>query len=388
MKNTVDSFSWNQILKANILILKIVGLWPPGDGTYGFNLYTLYKIFSMLCLELCFIGAQTVKLFFILDDLQAVTGCIFVLLMEMLGLVKSYCIIRNMGMLKQLTITLSSDLFQPKNLHQKNLIQPSLNAWKSIVSALWTLCFGWLLTWMLSPIFDKSFKQYRFPFLAWYPYNTQTSPQYELTYLHQLSGIGYISMNHLTSDTLIAALNMYIGAQFDLLSDDVRNFNDGGKISPADASGKLKSYIKHHREILKLAEDANRFYKSLIFFEFFIGGISIGLSMFQLTLVVPLSSDFYSFASYTFCISTQVFLYCWFGNEIELKSSKLPYAVFESDWTELPPEVKSLLIIFILRTQRPLKMSAYGLFFLTLETYILRTAYSYFALLRNVNSPL
>ncbi|RZC37616.1 7tm 6 domain containing protein [Asbolus verrucosus] len=345
MKSTVENFSWQQTLKVNILMLKMLGLWPPGDGTYGFNLYTLYKIFSALCFELCHIGAQTVKLFFILDDLQAVTGSIFVLLMEMLGLLKSYCIIRNMGMLKQLTITLSNDLFQPKNLHQKNLIQPSLNAWKSIASALWILCFGWMLTWMLSPIFDKSFKQYRLPFLAWYPYNTQTSPQYELTYLHQLTGISYICMNSLTSDTLIAALNMYIGAQFDILSDDVRNFYDGVKSSPADASGKLKSCIKHHKEILKLAEHANHFYK--------------------------------------------IFLYCWFGNEIEIKSSKLPYAVFESDWTELPPEVKTLLIIFILRTQRPLKMSAYGLFFLTLETFvkILRTAYSYFALLREVNSP-
>ncbi|RZC36710.1 7tm 6 domain containing protein, partial [Asbolus verrucosus] len=338
--------------------------------------------------EIGHVSVQTINIFFILDDLQAVTGTIFVSLMEMLGVLKSYCLIKNMGMLKQLMITINGDLFQPKNLQQIDLIQPNLKAWKTIVGSFWFFTLGWLFFYIFCPIFDQTIKEYRLPFLAWYPYNTKTSPQYELTYLHQFIGISYLAMTNVNIDSLIAALNMYIGAQFDILCDDLRNFHDPKKDNSEDANKKLQNCIHHHREILKFAEFVNHFYNWLIFVEFFVGAISIGLSMFQLTVVsfncdlsqftlvilfnkvVPFSGEFFSFISYSNCISLQVFMYCWFGNEIEVKSNKLPYAIFESDWTSLSPEVKRNLIILLLRVQRPLKMSAFGLFYLSLETFV------------------
>nr|XP_015833047.1 PREDICTED: odorant receptor 43a isoform X8 [Tribolium castaneum] len=72
---------------------------------------------------------------------------------------------------------------------------------------------------------------------------------------------------------------------------------------------------------------------------------------------------------------------------LENKSSKIPYSAFESDWTGAPIEAKKNLLIFILRTQKPIKMSAINLFSLSLETFttILRTSWSYFAVLRQVN---
>jgi hypothetical protein len=70
-----------------------------------------------------------------------------------------------------------------------------------------------------------------------------------------------------------------------------------------------------------------------------VSGTAIGLSMFQLTLVrrrlfkkdllkrfiriafqlVPLSSEFFSLLSYGLAITVQIFMYCWFGNEVEIK---------------------------------------------------------------------
>ncbi|RZC33382.1 7tm 6 and/or DUF2225 domain containing protein, partial [Asbolus verrucosus] len=278
-------------------------------------------------------------------------------------------------------------LFQPKTLEQRSLVQPNLNAWKTLASTFWVFCGGWLIFWPLCPMMDKSYKEYRLPFLAWYPYNTQTSPQYEFTYLHQFVSINCISLVNVNIDTLIAGLNMYIGAQFDILCDDIRHLHDGSKDSLAEARQKLKECVKHHREILKFAEYANNFYNWPVFLQIFVGGICIGFSLFQMTVVVPFSAEFYSFLTYSFAIIVQVFMYCWFGNEIEVKSSKLSYAAFESDWTNLSPEVKKILIIFTLNVQKPLKVSAFGLFYLSLETFmkILRTAWSYFTLLRQVN---
>ncbi|RZC39909.1 7tm 6 domain containing protein [Asbolus verrucosus] len=379
----MKKFDWKETIKRNIFMLKTVGLWPTGDETYGCNLYTLYAIVSTALFQFGHIFFQTVNLFLILDDLQAVTGTIFILLMEMAASLKTYCLVKNMKMLKQLMVTINSDFFQPKNMQQKYLIQPNINAWKTFVSTFWIFAVPSLFFWCSFPVLDKTVREYRLPFLAWYPYDTKTSPQYEITYIYQALAINFLAVVNINIDSLIAALNMFIAAQFDILCDDVRNLQHEKK----NVIKYLKNCIHHHREILRFADYANQFYNWLLLVQFFVGGVSLGLSMFQLTVVVPFSSEFYMLLTYGNAVLVEVFMYCWFGNEIEVKSSNLSYAIFESDWTSLSPDIKKNVIILTISVQKPLKISALNLFYLSLETFvkILRTAWSYFALLRQVN---
>ncbi|RZC37833.1 7tm 6 domain containing protein [Asbolus verrucosus] len=403
----MERMDWKSNFRLNFLMLKVLGLWPPGDELYGHSFYTLYASIVTAIFQVGHIFFQTVNLYFIRDDLQAVTGTIFILLSKTAVTLKSYCVFKNMKMLKQLMTTIESDQFQPKNNTQKKLIQPTIAAWKMTFWAFLILNIACLFFWSFFPIFDKTFKEFRLPFLAWYPYNYKTSPQYEFTYLYQVVATHVLAAANVSNDALIAALNMFVAAQFEILCDDLRNLRQGDQENSMDMTKKLKTRINHHREILKFADQANEFYNWLLFVQFFVGGVSIGLAMFQLTVVslltlssvlpidcsfievVPFSSEFFSHVSYANAISVEVFMYCWFGNDIEFKSSKLPYAVFECDWTGWSPEVKKNLIIFALRVQRSLQISALGLFYLNLDTFvrILRTAWSYFALLRQVNTP-
>ncbi|RZC33949.1 hypothetical protein BDFB_015042, partial [Asbolus verrucosus] len=91
-----------------------------------------------------------------------------------------------MGMLKQLMMSLDSELFQPKSTKQNLLIQPSLKFWKSIRKAFWSAGVCTLVFWAVFPILDNSIKDHRLPFLAWYPYDTKASPFYEITYIYQI----------------------------------------------------------------------------------------------------------------------------------------------------------------------------------------------------------
>ncbi|RZC40832.1 7tm 6 domain containing protein [Asbolus verrucosus] len=384
----MDRFDWKETIKPNIVMLKVVGLWPAGDEAYGRDFYTLFAVVSIFLFQVCHVFFQTTNLFFIMDDLQAVTGTIYIVLMDMAVLLKTYYVMKNMTNIKELMINVNSDVFQPKTLEQRTLVQPNLNMWKTIVSTFWYLALGCSFFWTFFPIIDKTYKNYRLPFLAWYPYNTSTSPLYEFTYLHQVLSINFTSMSNVNINTLIAALNMYVGSQFDILCDDVRNLNDVSKDNSANINERLKKCIRHHKEILKFADHVNQVYNSLLIVEFFVDGVSIGITMFQLTVVIPLSSEFYLYFGYVNAVAVEIFMYCWFGNEIEIKSSKLPYSVFESDWTGFSPEEKKNLIIFVLNVHRPLRISAFGLFYLSLETFvkIMRTAWSYFALLHRLNS--
>ncbi|XP_044270430.1 odorant receptor Or2-like [Tribolium madens] len=116
--------------------------------------------------------------------------------------------------------------------------------------------------------------------------------------------------------------------------------------------------------------------------------MSIGITLFQMTVVTPFSSEYFSLLSYEFAIIVEIFMYCWFGNEIEEKSTNIPYAAFESDWVDASKESKGNMIIFMMRCQRPLQISALNLFYLSVETFIkiLRAAWSYFTLLYQMST--
>ncbi|RZC42863.1 7tm 6 domain containing protein, partial [Asbolus verrucosus] len=246
--------------------MTVAGFWPSGDETYKRNFYTIYASVLLTLLLPCHVFFQIVYFFSILDDLQALIATALSLLTEILIVLKAYCLTKNMGMVKQLMITLNSDLFQPKNIQQIILVKPSLKFCKITYKMLGVMAFGTAFFWSIYPILDKSFKNYRLPFYAWYPYNTKTSPFYEITYVYQVFGTSFIGLTNVCIDTLIASLNMYTGTQFDLLCDDLRNLCDPDEES---ISKKLMTCIQHHKEILRFAGNSNEFVNWIYFLQFF-----------------------------------------------------------------------------------------------------------------------
>jgi hypothetical protein len=242
----MSGFDWKLTIRRNIIMLKIAGLWPAGDATYKPNLYTLY---ATVCLTVFVFGHnffQSFNIIFILDDLEALTATIFVSLTEMLAILKSYYLINNMGILKQLMVTLNSDMFQPKNARQRSLVEPSLKFWKMVYTVFSLMTLNAIFFWTTFPILDGSLKVHRLPFLAWYPYDSRISPFYEVTYVYQITSVCFICIVNLNIDTLIAALNMYIGAQCDILCDELRHLHEFTNINK-----RVIECVLHHRAILK-----------------------------------------------------------------------------------------------------------------------------------------
>lgn len=81
------------------------------------------------------------------------------------------------------------------------------------------------------------------------------------------------------------------------------------------------------------------------------------------------SLAFLQYLNYGFLIITQVFLYCWWGNEMTLANQEVQRAVAEtySPYSTVD-ENKSLKLILV-RTQRPLHITAGKFAELSLESY-------------------
>ena len=244
----MKKFNWKDTMKRNILLLKILGLWPPGD-TYKADFYTAYSFVSIAAFTCGHNFFQTINIYFIFPDLEAIAATIFVTLPALLVIMKTYYVIQNMQLLKQLMVDINQEHFEPRSASQVEIIQPSLNFLIKISTVLWSMSSGAVFFWATYPILDGSVKENRLPFLAWYPYDTTVSPLYQITYVYQIISFGFIAATALTTDTLIAILNLFVGAQCDILCDDLKHIfredhlNYSGK--------KFLSCIRHHKEILR-----------------------------------------------------------------------------------------------------------------------------------------
>jgi hypothetical protein len=170
----MENFDWKFTIRVNIMILKIVGLWPKGTEIYKCNFYTLYSIISLNV----FINArnffQAANIVFVYTDLEALAALIFLTVTDLLASFKVYCFVRNIAILKSLMVKLDKKIFQPKNDQQIDLIRPNLNSWKFAYVAFWVPALATLISWAIFPVLDGTVKEYRLPFSAWYPFDTKT----------------------------------------------------------------------------------------------------------------------------------------------------------------------------------------------------------------------
>ncbi|RZC37324.1 7tm 6 domain containing protein, partial [Asbolus verrucosus] len=379
----MGKFDWKATIKLNILGLKLIGLWPESDEGYKMEYYTLFAVTFNIIVFSSHVLFQTMTVFMTNSNINALVEGLYLSLEEILALLKFYTLVKNMKMLKQLFIVLNDDEFQPKNFKQVILVQQGQKTWKIIYNTFVSAAILAISTYALFPIVNGSYKEYKLPFRIWYPFNIKRSPVYQIIYIHQIMGIYAAGSVTLNVDMLLSALLMYTGAQCDLLCDDLKNLSH---VTTGEYEKKLIDAVKHYKKILR--EKCNKFVNFILLVQFFTSTASAALAMFQLALCGTSDAEFYSAILAFFGIIEQTFNYCWFGNEVEIKSSQIPHSVYESNWIEESLEAKKCLMILVTRSMRPIKISSFNLFYLSVDTFmkILKSAWSYFTVLRQLNA--
>ncbi|KAJ3663344.1 hypothetical protein Zmor_007630 [Zophobas morio] len=324
-------FDWWLPLKYNVTVLRLAGLWPK-DEVYGQNIYTFYAIFIWVLLT----GSQNLFLvatiYFTYDNLETFT--IVITVTDVLTSFKVYMFTKNIRLLKDLMISLNTDLFQPRNQNQIDLAWISLNLWKMTYAVFNTMAAASVSFWLILPILDNSFRAGRLPIISWYPYDIKISPFYELAYIHQCLASYYLAAAIANIDLMIAALMMHVGIQCDILCDNFKKLQylKSTRKTEDNFSKNIIVYVEHHRQILSFAKSSNEFSDKILLGQFATSTIAIAVSLFEMSLVDPLSGTSLSHLVYLSTMIFQVLLYCWYGNETEVKVSTIIVHIVLADF--------------------------------------------------------
>lgn len=81
-------------------------------------------------------------------------------------------------------------------------------------------------------------------------------------------------------------------------------------------------------------------------------------------------ADFGFYVSFVMTMLTQIFLPCYFGNEIVVKSGNLSRSIYFSNWPERSQRYRKLVLIYLEMLHRPTKLEVGGIFSLTLISFL------------------
>nr|QGW45382.1 odorant receptor 9 [Bradysia odoriphaga] len=148
----------------------------------------------------------------------------------------------------------------------------------------------------------------------------------------------------------------------------------------------LSALIKDCLLTRKLVCDIESFCSTIFFLEIGTSGLCICGSIYCLAFDVSEKTvgRMIHFSSLLYNV-TGIFITTNFGNEIMLKSNRLSYYLFESDWIDQPQSTKMMIIILAECLQQPHTIVIAKLYPLTLETFvrILNFSYSTFNILKS-----
>ncbi|XP_050354215.1 odorant receptor Or1-like [Nymphalis io] len=330
-------------------------------------------------------------------DLEAVSQSSYLLFTQACLCFKITVLQININSLKDLLKRMNDEIFLPQSNEHERILKTQAKRIKRLLLAFMVSSQTTCGLWALKPLFDDVGSR-KFPFDMWMPFKPEYSPQYELGYAFQLLTICMSAYMYFGVDSITLSMVIFSCAQLDIIKDKILSikpiqFNskkyDSERLAiMAENNKKLIECIEHHQAITSFTELLENTYHTFLFFQL-VGSVGL-ICMSALRILVEdwQSMQFFSILTYLSVMISQLFVCCWCGHELTASSENLHAVLYHCTWYEQDMKFQRMLSFAMMRMNRPLVLRAGHYISLSRQTFvaILRTSYSYFAVLNQANN--
>ncbi|XP_072767891.1 putative odorant receptor 71a isoform X2 [Anoplolepis gracilipes] len=220
------------------------------------------------------------------------------------------------------------------------------------------------------------------PVYNWAPFDLSSIYVFLPILIFQCVGLILCANCSVAHETLISGMMIQTCAQFEILCHRAhilpmllmkaeKSSDESGENLIAREKAIIRDLINHHLYIYKFAYKVNATFTTMIFIQFALISLVLCMSVYKLsTMTSFLSFNFAHKFSYLCSMLMQIFLYCWYGNEVTLKSIDVSTAIYEMDWTKLKVGVMKELMIIMMRADKPITMSSGYIITLSTESFM------------------
>ncbi|XP_066583836.1 odorant receptor 13a-like [Prorops nasuta] len=374
-------------LQFNILTLCFV--WRPNNWK---SLWLKVPYYTMTVFtNICFCTLtllQFLDIILLVENSDDLTGCLFMFLTIFSVAAKMMHALKARKDIQQLVQLFTRDPFVPVN-ENEILIQEEYD--RQIRRS--TLIYGTAVeSTVITTIFKSlllEVKDKQLPFRAWYPGDYKaTWSFFALAYVHQIHGFIIASLVDIAYETLICGFMMQICSQFEILKYRMQQLVNDQKNHSVHQKFIIMNCVRHHNLIYRFAKRLNGVFNGVIGVQFFASSLVLCTTMFQIVQKDLISMQALSLVLYLNSLFVQIFIYCWFGNEVLLSSYEIGDAIYRIDWTMLEVETRKGLIMMMNRSMKPIQLTTASIISLNLDSFttLLKLTYSAFNLLQKTQN--
>ncbi|XP_018337039.1 PREDICTED: putative odorant receptor 85d [Trachymyrmex septentrionalis] len=339
-------------------------------------MYDVYTILIVLLIN-TFTLSQLMDLILTVDNADDFSENFYVILAMFVSCCKMFSLLRNRNNIAMLIDILMKKPCRPTE-HDEIEIRQKFD---KIVQTN-TLCYATLVeltcAFALGTSVFKDYRRHNLAFRAWLPFNYSSPMLFRIAYFHQSISLTAGSMLHLACDSLICGLLMHICSQLEILECRLKKTINKPHI--------FRECVIQHTCIFEFALIANEKFRLTITVQFLVSMLVVCFNLHQLTQTSMLSAKYVQIVLYMFCMLTQISFYCWYGNEIKLKSRQLVSNIFEMEWFVLDYRVQKDLSIIMMRSIVPIEFTSAYVISMNLQSFVslLKTSYSAFNILQQI----
>ncbi|XP_018355221.1 PREDICTED: uncharacterized protein LOC108756126 [Trachymyrmex septentrionalis] len=371
-----------QMFSLNFLMYTIGGVWMPIEWSSNIA-KLLYNVFTTVILILLYflMITQFMDIVFVVDNIDDfATNTLMFLTIVAVTCKATIVVVRRKAIINLVQVLLTAPC-KPRN-EDEMTIQTKFDKFIKSCSIKYSL----LATSSVTGVTVRSVLnaiQGQLPYRVWLPYDFNVSPMFWITSIQQIITVIFVTIINVGTETLVFGLFLQTCAQFEIFESRLKKLvtNKTNKLmknkitylehsSPSSNKEKaiISKYIHHHLKIYKYARTVNAIFNQVLFVQFFGSILVLCTSVYYLSAHSTLSETA-TLIVYTICMFVQVYVYCWSGNEVILKSMSVGDAIYDMNWPSLSVNERKELLMIMLRSTLPMKFTSSFLITLSLQSY-------------------
>ncbi|XP_018406209.1 PREDICTED: odorant receptor 46a-like [Cyphomyrmex costatus] len=366
-----------QMLALNFFMYTLGGIWRPVDwSSNGAKL--LYNIFTFIIIssEYFLMLTQFMDIIFVVNNVDDfATNTLMFLSIVAVCCKATVVVVRRNAIITNLVQVLLKAPYKPQD-GDEIAIQTKFNKFIRSCSIKYSL----LATGSVTGVTIGSvlnIMQGHLPYRIWLPCNYNVSTIFWIISIHQIVTLIFATIINVGTETLVFGLILQTCAQFEIFESRLHKLiiNKTNKyLGRANSllnkdKTELSECIRHQLSIYKYAKTVNVIFNQVLFVQFFASILVLCTSVYYLSIHITELSGTATFLVYTIGMFVQIYIYCWSGNEVILKSMNLGNAIYCMDWPLLSVNEKKELLIIMIGSTIPIKFTSSFLITLSLQSY-------------------
>ncbi|XP_029168694.1 uncharacterized protein LOC114938788 [Nylanderia fulva] len=388
-----EDFVW--AVELNHLGLGLIGLWPTINSADKRRIDLDIRVGSILILMIFICGVPSIcalvrvwgNLELMIDNLRMTLPLIMVSLKLVIMRWKQ-------TVLSSILNMMAEDWMMSKLNTERDIMMKYARAARLFVIYTYVVIVSGLTLIVIPLCTGQSFRYLTnltdrnkpLPMQTYYFYDTDPSPQFELTFLTQALTIFLIAYIYLSVDAFLGLIVFHICGQLENLRHRLANL-----VSRRDFDRALNNYIVTHIKIIRFAYNIEDIFTFIMLVLVLYFVIIFCLYGFQSLIVITerkindkgIVGQLAYRVFVVVMLFIQMFLYCGVGELMTEKCDAMYRTLCDIEWYKLESNQAKNLIILLMRIQKPLCITAGGFVPLTITTFcsFLKTSIGYISFL-------